>query len=409
MQILDGIRIVEFADAIAGPYCTKLFADLGAEVIKIESASGDTFRSRASVPLDGSDDGALFKFLNAGKSSIVGNWSDEEILALVASADVVVESLGPAVMDHGELRKRCPDLVVVTMSPYGQTGPYRLRPATEFTVQAESGTMALRGRPDQPPLQAGGRVFEWLMGSYAAVAAMAALRRAQTGGGGELVDCSLLETCHVAASGFAPLYHHLAGCPPLTLPARQVEVPSIEPTLDGWVGFNTNTRLQFESFLLMIGRFDLLEEDESWALATTRYERIEEWNEIVRSWTTQRTTDEIVALASDLRIPVAQVNNGRTVLDHPQFLARGVWAEVRRRFVHVTLGRPTASTVSARCHRVGRLGSASTRSDRRIGRRSRARQAAPMHFHSRVCGSSTQPHGGRGRRRCTHLPHLAPR
>ncbi len=327
MQILDGIRIVEFADAIAGPYCTKLFADLGAEVIKIESASGDTFRSCASVPLNGSDDGALFKFLNAGKSSIVGNWSDEEILALVASADIVVESLGPAVMDHGELRKRCPDLVVVTMSPYGQTGPYRLRPATEFTVQAESGTMALRGRPDQPPLQAGGRVFEWLMGSYAAVAAMAALRRAQTGGGGELVDCSLLETCHVAASGFAPLYHHLAGCPPLTLPARQVEVPSIEPTLDGWVGFNTNTRLQFESFLLMIGRFDLLEEDESWALATTRYQRIEEWNEIVRSWTTQRTTDEIVALASDLRIPVAQVNNGRTVLDHPQFLARGVWAK----------------------------------------------------------------------------------
>ena len=327
MKTLEGLRIMEFGDAIAAPYCTKLFADLGAEVIKVEPSTGDSFRSRASVPLRDSDDGALFKFLNAGKSSIIGEWCEEEVVGLLSTADIMVESLGPGFVAHNEIRDRFPSLVVVALSPYGQIGPYRSRPATEFTVQAESGTMALRGRPDQPPLQVGGRLFEWLMGTCAAVAAMAALRRVKAGAGGELIDCSLLETCHLAASGFAALYHHLAGEPPLTLPARQVEVPSIEPTKDGWVGFNTNTRLQFESFLLMIGRLDLLEHDESWAMATTRCERMLEWNNLVREWTTARTTAEIIALASDLRIPVAEVNNGRTVLDHPQFVARGVWAE----------------------------------------------------------------------------------
>lgn len=322
MDILRGVRVVEWADEIAGPYCTKLFADLGAEVIKIEPPDGDPFRSRAVG--DGSD-GALFKFLNAGKRSVISTKSQPDVDLLITSADVFVDSLGPGALDREALLQRAPHLVIVALSPYGLTGPFRDRPAREFTVQAESGTMALRGRPDQPPIQAGGRVFEWVMASYAAVGALAALRRAQAGGPGEIIDCSLLETCHLSASGFADLYHELLGRPALALPARQVEIPSIEPTADGWVGFNTNTRQQFESFLAMIDRLDLLDEDPAWALAATRWDRRDEWNRIVREWTTARSTDEIVALASDLRIPVSPVNNGQTVLNHPQFAARAVW------------------------------------------------------------------------------------
>ncbi|ORW41711.1 cag pathogenicity island protein [Mycobacterium paraense] len=322
MSALRGVRVVEWATEIAGPYCTKVFADLGAEVIKIEPPEGDPFRRRAFG--DRGDADALFKFLNAGKRSVVGT-SLPDLEPLIVSADVFVDSLGPGALDRDALLRRAPHLVIVALSPYGLTGPYRDRPSTEFTIQAESGTLALRGRPDQPPIQAGGRVFEWVMAGYAAVGALGALRRVQLGGAGEIVDCSLLESCHLSASGFADLYHELAGRPPLTVPARQVEIPSIEPTADGWVGFNTNTRQQFESFLAMIGRLDLLDEDPAWALAMTRWERREEWNRIVREWTTQRSTDEIVALASDLRIPVSPVNNGQTVLDHPQFTARGIW------------------------------------------------------------------------------------
>ncbi|OBK19360.1 CaiB/BaiF CoA transferase family protein [Mycobacterium asiaticum] len=322
MNTLRGVRVVEWATEITGPYCTKLFADLGAEVIKIEAPDGDPFRRRRSGDRSNAD--ALFKFLNAGKRSVVGTLlSDLE--SLIISADVFVDSLGPTALDREDLLRRAPHLVIVALSPYGLTGPYRDRPATEFTIQAESGTLILRGRPDQPPIQAGGRVFEWVMASYAAVGALGALRRAQRGGPGEIVDCSLLEACHLSASGFAELYCELLGRPPLSLPARQVEIPSIEPTADGWVGFNTNTRQQFESFLAMIDRLDLLDEDPAWAMATTRWERRDEWNRIVRDWTTRRSTGEIVALASDLRIPVSPVNNGQTVLDHPQFAARGVW------------------------------------------------------------------------------------
>jgi crotonobetainyl-CoA:carnitine CoA-transferase CaiB-like acyl-CoA transferase len=322
MNPLRGVRVVEWATEITGPYCTKLFADLGAEVIKIESPDGDPLRHRNFG--DRSDTDALFKFLNAGKRSVVGA-ALPDVADLIVSADVLVDSRGPGALDREALLRRAPHLVIVALSAYGLTGPYRDRPATEFTIQAESGTLALRGRPDQPPIQAGGRVFEWVMASYAAVGALAALRRAQRGGPGEIIDCSLLEVCHLSASGFADVYHELAGRPPLTVPGRQVEIPSIEPTADGWVGFNTNTRQQFESFLAMIGRLDLLDDDQAWALATTRWERRDEWNQIVREWTTTRPTDEIVALASDLRIPVSPVNNGQTVLNHPQFAARGVW------------------------------------------------------------------------------------
>ncbi|MEE6136121.1 CoA transferase [Mycobacterium sp. 050128] len=322
MNPLRGVRVVEWATEIAGPYCTKMFADLGAEVIKIEAPAGDPFRHRSFGERSGTE--ALFRFLNAGKRSVVGTLRPD-VEDLIVSADVFVDSLGPGALDREALLRRAPHLVIVALSAYGMTGPYRDRPATEFTIQAESGTLALRGRPDQPPIQAGGRVFEWVLASYAAVGALSALRRAQLRGPGEIIDCSLLEACHLSAGGFADLYHELAGRPPLSVPARQVEIPSIEPTADGWVGFNTNTRQQFESFLAMIGRLDLLDDDPAWALATTRWERREEWNQIVREWTTGRSTDEIVALASDLRIPVSPVNNGRTVLNHPQFAARGVW------------------------------------------------------------------------------------
>src|ERR1700756_903910 len=350
MSALRGVRVVEWATEISGPYCTKLFADLGAEVIKIETPGGDPFRRRTSGDL--SEDGALFNFLNAGKRSVVGT-SLPDLEALIVSADVFVDSRGPGTLDGEALLRSAPHLVIVALSAYGLTGPYRDRPSTEFTIQAESGTLALRGRPDQPPIQAGGRVFEWVMASYAAVGALGALRRAQRGGPGELIDCSLLETCYLSASGFADLYHELAGRPPLPLPARQVEIPSIEPTADGWVGFNTNTRQQFESFLAMIGRLDLLDEDPAWALATTRSERAQQWNKIVRDWTTRHTTDEIVELASDLRIPVSPVNNGQTVLGHPQFATRGVWGQYAdSSFTHPLApyrinGRRPTPTVSA--------------------------------------------------------------
>ena len=134
-------------------------------------------------------DAPLFQFLAAGKRSVVGAPGDPHVEALVSSADLVVESFQPD--DRLEAARRVerhPGLVVLSITPFGRTGPYAGRPATEFTVQAESGSIATRGLASQPPIMAGGRTTEWVGGTFAAVAALAAVRRARAHGLGEHVE-----------------------------------------------------------------------------------------------------------------------------------------------------------------------------------------------------------------------------
>jgi crotonobetainyl-CoA:carnitine CoA-transferase CaiB-like acyl-CoA transferase len=327
MQGLHDVRVIDFSTEIAGPYATKLFVDAGAEVVKVEPANGDPLRrgSASGADLAGRD-GALFQYLHAGKRSVTGTPGDEAVLDLVADADLVVESFGPGGMDVRGLRERFPHLVILSISAFGAGGPYSERPATEFIVQAESGSIASRGRPDWPPYQAGGRISEWTGGVYGAAAALAAVRRAQRTGTGDHIDLSLVEVMAIAGSTYLDLSMSLFGRPDLGPKARMIETPSIEPARDGWVGFNTNARQQWNDFLLLIERPDLLA-DESLANVAVRGARIDEWNEIVHGWTRQHTVDEIVERAALLRIPSTQVCDGKRVLEHPHLVARRAFVE----------------------------------------------------------------------------------
>ena len=173
---LDGIRVLDFSDQIAGPYCSKLLCDAGAHVIKVESASGDSLRHwTASGQVPGPEGSALFRFLNAGKESVVGTPSDEAIQALVARADLVIQAHGletdrGQTVEPASLREAHPSIVVLSITPYGLTGPWAGRRATEFSLQAESGSIALRGLMGGQPFQAGGRLAEWAAGTYVEVA-----------------------------------------------------------------------------------------------------------------------------------------------------------------------------------------------------------------------------------------------
>jgi crotonobetainyl-CoA:carnitine CoA-transferase CaiB-like acyl-CoA transferase len=331
---LAGLRVIEFADQIAGPYCAKLFVDAGAEVIKIEPPEGDSLRrwSATGADLHGKDS-ALFTFLNAGKQSVVGAPTDPHVGALLAEADLVIEAHGletdaRVCPDVAELRATHSSLVVLSITPYGLTGPWANRRATEFTLQAESGSIGMRGVMGNEPFQAGGRIGEWAAGVYGAVAALPAVFRARATGEGEHIDLSMLETVNMVFTQFSESMNRLMNGSPedpaaaFLLPS--VETPSIEPTADGYVGFCTNSRQQFSDFLVLIERGDL-QADEQLAQFAGRLMRFEEWNEVIHAWLKQKTTAEIIERASRLRIPVAPICNGKTVQTHEQLLERGVF------------------------------------------------------------------------------------
>jgi crotonobetainyl-CoA:carnitine CoA-transferase CaiB-like acyl-CoA transferase len=330
---LSHIRVIDLTSDIAGPYCTKLLADAGADVIKVETPDGDPMRhtTATGAPLGG-EDSALFRFLNTSKRSIIGRLGEPHVDELVAGADLLVEDAGPGGVDVAALRAAHPHLVVVSLSPYGLRGPIADRPANEFIVQAESGSTLYRGRPSREPVHAGGRVGEFVGGSYAAPPAIAAVLRAKRTGIGEHIDVSLAEGMVIAASTFADLSHFLHGRPELTTSIRNLETPSIEPAKDGWVGFNTNTGQMFQNFLLLIERPDLLDDAELASFAG-RVARGDEWREIMQAYLGRHTVDEIVEQAAALRIPVAPVCNGETILKNDHLLARGVFVENPAGFV----------------------------------------------------------------------------
>jgi crotonobetainyl-CoA:carnitine CoA-transferase CaiB-like acyl-CoA transferase len=322
-QGLAGIRVVDFSEQIAGPYCSKLLVDGGAEVVKVEPPGGDSLRRGSATDADlCGRDSALFRFLNAGKQSVVGAAADSHVEALLAEADLVIEAHGLESdtgqrLDVARLRTAHPSLVVLSITPYGLTGPWANRRATEFTLQAESGSLGMRGVMGKEPFQAGGRIGEWAAGTYGAVAALPAVFRAHSTGQGEHIDLSVLETANMVFTNFSEAMNRLMNgspeAPEHAFLAPTVETPSIEPTSDGYVGFCTNSRQQFSDFLLLIERPEL-REDEQLAQFAGRLMRFDEWNEIMRAWLKEKTTAEAIELASLLRIPVAPICNGKTVL-----------------------------------------------------------------------------------------------
>lgn len=328
MNGLKDLRIIELASGIAGPYCGKLLADAGADVIKVESPRGDPLRNWSATGADlGESDGALFRYLNASKRSVVGSLGklDSEepspMDTLIASADLLIEDLSAHDYDRADLRQRYPGLVILSITPFGLTGPMAERPATEFTIQAECGSIGVRGLPGHEPFQAGGNTAAWTGGCFSAVAALAAVLRARATGHGEHIDFSLQEVGAIATNTYIDLMWSILGRPPAEGAFPYTESPSIEPTSDGFVGFNTYTAQQLSDFLLLIERPEFRDTGEFDQFAQ-RMARLDEWQDIVHGYTRKHTTEEIIELAHVLRIPVAPVCNGQTVLEQEHLNAR---------------------------------------------------------------------------------------
>lgn len=306
--MLHDTRVLDCTTGIAGPYCSKLLADAGADVVRVEPPAGDPLRQWRS--------GALFGFLNTSKRSVT------EIGALAATADVLITGSAP---DLDALWAGNPALVVVTISDFGIDGPWAARPATEFTLQAACGSTGHRGLPTDEPLSAGGRVGEWVTGAYAAVGTLAALRTARTTGNGSHVDVSMLECMAVTMATFPSVFASFLGWPPIPGTNRGVETPSIEPTADGYAVFTTNSAQQYQDFCVMIGRADLLDDHEL-ASSVGRAARRDEFLAAVHAHTTKHSTAELLEEAALFRIPSGPVLNGATLPTFEHFVERGVYA-----------------------------------------------------------------------------------
>lgn len=308
---LAGVRVLDLTDGIAGPYCTKLLADAGADVVVAEPPGGQPDRRRAPD---------VFAYLHTTKRSVTRGREDP----LRRGADIVVVDGG---FDVDAARRECPQQVVVAISPWGRSGPWADRPCTEFTLQAACGSTGGRGLPDGPPLAAGGRIGEWLAGTYAAVGALAAWMEARRSGGGEEVDVAVFDCMAVGLVTFPSVFADFAAARGRLAPmvtTRRVEVPSIEPTRDGYVNFTTNSAQQFSDFALLIGHPELADDD-AYRRPTQRFANRDQFWAMTRAYTTSRTTADVIEEASRLRIPVAPVLDGSTVVDFEQFASREVF------------------------------------------------------------------------------------
>ncbi|HEV8298046.1 MAG TPA: CoA transferase, partial [Acidimicrobiales bacterium] len=217
-----------------------------------------------------------------------------------------------------ELRATHPDMIFVEITSFGVRGPWADRPATEFTLQAWAGSMAGRGVPDREPLAAGGRTGEWIAGAFAALAALAARRV----GGGVSVDVSLLETLVLTHTVFQPLAESMGQ--PRSQLSRNVEIPSIEPARDGWVGFCTVQARVWHDFCALVGHPEWAEDASlrNWA---GRVPRIDELRGAIAAWLHDKSVDEVIELASLMRIAVAPIGDGARTPTFDHLVARGVY------------------------------------------------------------------------------------
>jgi crotonobetainyl-CoA:carnitine CoA-transferase CaiB-like acyl-CoA transferase len=366
--LLRGLTVLDFTRVLAGPYCTRMLADLGARVIKVERpGEGDEVRrGQLQLEADRTDQGTYFVRVNVGKLGVAIDLGRprgrEVVLDLVRVADVVVENFVPGVMarlgcDHAALAAVKPDLVYCSISGFGQTGPLRGMQAFAHIINAISGMMALERDPDPHPRVTYLQAADVLAGTHAFGAILAALlRRARTGEGAHL-DVSMLE-CLVAAEDVS--YGSVLNGGPVSVGPRIGMV--VHPVGDGFVATQTVGSHQLWPRLIALLQRPELATDPRFATPAARRENWLALRGLVTDWLDRFSkVGDAVATLTAARIPAVPVLSPEEVVDHPHLAARGAFPTVPhpgRGSIRVTAtpfqvdGHPTVPTGPAP-YRVG--------------------------------------------------------
>ena len=397
---LEEMRVLDLSRRLPGAYATKLLVDAGADVVKVEPEEGDPLRgwTLSDVDLHG-EDGGLFRYLCASKRSVVGTPS--EVVGWAEHADVVVEDLPSGQLDIEEVRRDRPGIVIVSITPFGRTGPWAERTATEFTMQGWCGSIGGRGEPGRIPIQAGGRLGEWVTGVFAATATVAAWRRARLHGVGDHIDVSMLESMIRVTKPFGLLNKGIGA------PTNQLyyQVPGIMPTADGQIGVYLMTRQNYSDFVSLIGHPEL--DTDELARAEVRFQRRAEVLPLAFEWTSVRSSAAVAEIFTSVGIVVAPIGDGANLPYLEQCRATGT-------FVANPSGGSRSPVFRTGCRerqpgRWGPLRICRETRDHRPGPIPGPRSSRPplghcLSFLSPGSASSTSPCGGPARKRLTCWP-----
>jgi formyl-CoA transferase len=341
-QALGDIVVIDLSRVLAGPYCTMLLGDYGAEVIKIEQpGSGDG--SRRWGPPWISDESAYFLSVNRNKKSVTLNLKSEVgrrvLKELVSQADVLIENFKPGTtermgIDYASLAADNPGLVYCSITGYGQSGPYRDRPGYDFMIQAQGGIMSVTGPVDGEPHKVGVAIVDITAGLFACTAILAALHEREKSGQGQSIDVALLDTQVAWLANVAHNYFATGEAPRRYGNAHANIVPyETFPTADGYVAVAIGTDGQYRRFCQIAERPDLWDDDRYQTNAgrvENRWELVPILQDLFRS----RSTDYWIELLVEAKIPVGPINDIPAILSDPHIEARAMVQEIE----HETAG-----------------------------------------------------------------------
>jgi crotonobetainyl-CoA:carnitine CoA-transferase CaiB-like acyl-CoA transferase len=335
MTPLDGVKVVELARILAGPWAGQTLSDLGADVIKVEAPEGDDTRRWGPPFITQGDDtsAAYFYATNRGKKSVTCDFRTAEgqqmVRDLVADADVLIENfkvggLAKYGLDYDSLRQVNPKLIYCSITGFGQTGPYAHRAGYDFIIQGMSGLMSVTGEPDGQPQKVGVAVTDIFTGVYSVTAILAALVQRGRTGLGQHIDMALLDVATSIMANQA-LNYLTTGTPPGMMGNAH---PNLAPyavfdCADGWIILATGNDAQYRRLCTLLGLPDMAEAPEF----ATNAQRIANRVEMTRRLTqaTRRFAKLALLAACEAEgVPAGPINDLKAVFDDPQVIARGL-------------------------------------------------------------------------------------
>ncbi|WP_340589223.1 CaiB/BaiF CoA-transferase family protein [Erythrobacter alti] len=334
---LKGLKVVELARILAGPWAGQVLGDLGAEVIKVESPEGDDTRGWGPPFVDradGSKDAAYFHAANRGKDNIIADFTDPEDLArvkaLIADADVVIENfklggLKRFGLDYASLSAVHPRLVYCSITGFGQDGPYAARAGYDFIIQGMSGIMDLTGEPDGPPQKIGVAYADIMTGLYAVIGIQAALHQRESTGRGQLVDMALFDVM-VGTLANQAMNYLAGGRNPKRLGNAHPNIAPYEAfrAKDGWLIVAVGNDRQFERFCDVID----LPKREEWSTNARRVKNRESLSASISRRIAEWERDALLDRLEADRVPAGPINSVKQALSDPQIEARRMVVEL---------------------------------------------------------------------------------